>query len=143
MIQRNRIIPAFVEYIPDSLEPGVIYISRRYSTASHLCCCGCGLEVVTPLKPAKWRLAEHAGTISLNPSVGNWSFPCQSHYWIEGNRVFWAGAMSATAIDRVRVRDRRDAAFAVQPLRGWAAIRAWSIAQWQQFRESISDLWKR
>ena len=30
-------------------------------------------------------------TISLNPSIGNWSYPCRSHYWIKGNRVVWDG----------------------------------------------------
>src|SRR5262249_41051928 len=84
--------PEFVEFIPDRLEPGVLFISRRYSTATHLCCCGCGLEVVTPLKPTKWSLIERSGAVWLKPSVGNWSFPCRSHYWIEGNRVRWADA---------------------------------------------------
>lgn len=31
--------------------------------------------MVTPLNPAKWGLTEVNGTVSLNPSVGNWSFP--------------------------------------------------------------------
>ncbi|MDH2348718.1 DUF6527 family protein [Bradyrhizobium sp. SSUT77] len=26
----------------------------------HLCCCGCGREVVTPLAPAQWRLTSTA-----------------------------------------------------------------------------------
>ena len=28
----NLLTPSFVEFIPDKLEEGVIYISRRYST---------------------------------------------------------------------------------------------------------------
>lgn len=108
MTRIGQIRPEFVEFIPEKLEPGVLYVSRRYSTASHLCCCGCGMEVVTPLNPAKWRLSESNGTVSLNPSVGNWSFPCQSHYWISSNRVQWAAAMSAERIAAVKARDRRD-----------------------------------
>ena len=108
MTRISSIKPEFVEFIPAQLSPGVLYISKRYSTASHLCCCGCGLEVVTPLNPAKWRLIESNGSVSLNPSVGNWSFPCQSHYWISGNRVQWAGAMSAERVAAVKARDRRD-----------------------------------
>lgn len=104
----GHIEPEFVEFIPEKLVPGVLYISKRYSTASHLCCCGCGLEVVTPLNPAKWRLIESSGSVSLNPSVGNWSFPCRSHYWISGNRVQWAAAMSAEKIAAVKARDRHD-----------------------------------
>ena len=41
----------FVEFIPDELEHGIIYISIRFATASHLCCCGCGNKVVTPIRP--------------------------------------------------------------------------------------------
>lgn len=109
MTRIEQIRPEFVEFIPEKLEPGILYVSRRYSTASHLCCCGCGMEVVTPLNPAKWGLTEVNGTVSLNPSVGNWSFPCQSHYWISGNRVQWSAAMSAERIAAVKARDRRDA----------------------------------
>lgn len=105
----SQIQPKFVEYIPEYLDSGVLYISRRYSTASHLCCCGCGLEVVTPLNPAKWRLAERGGTVSLAPSIGNWSFPCKSHYWIAGNKVCWASSMSPEMIASVKARDRADA----------------------------------
>ena len=101
--------PKFVDAIPERVDPGVIYISRRYSTALHLCCCGCGLEVVTPLNPAKWELWGRPDTVSLAPSVGNWSFPCQSHYWITDNRILWAGPMSPKMIAAVRARDRLDA----------------------------------
>jgi hypothetical protein len=38
----------FVEYIPEQLEERTIYISIRFATAVHRCCCGCGREVVTP-----------------------------------------------------------------------------------------------
>jgi hypothetical protein len=108
MAKTNEIRPVFVEYIPEQLSPGILYISKRYSTASHLCCCGCGLEVVTPLNPAKWHLTEHEGIVSLRPSVGNWSFPCQSHYWISGNKVRWAAGMSTERIAAVKARDKRD-----------------------------------
>lgn len=107
MTRTGQLIPEFVEFIPERLAPEVLYISKRYSTASHLCCCGCGLEVVTPLNPAKWRLIENNGTVSLHPSIGNWSFPCKSHYWIKGSHVEWAGAMSAERIAAVKARDRR------------------------------------
>lgn len=116
MTRIGQIEPEFVEFIPEKLAPGVLYISKRYSTSSHLCCCGCGLEVVTPLNPAKWRLLESNGAVSLNPSIGNWSFPCRSHYWISDNRVQWAAAMSAERIAAVKARDRRDVeAMAPQP----------------------------
>ena len=98
-----RLEAEFVEFIPEQLAPGVLYVSRRYSTAAHLCCCGCGLEVVTPLNPAKWQLSERGRGVSLSPSIGNWGFPCQSHYWIDGGQVRWAGAMSPAAISAARI----------------------------------------
>ena len=103
----QRLQPVFVDAVPSTLLAGQLYISKRYRTAVHLCCCGCGLEVVTPLNPAKWRLTEQGNTISLYPSIGNWSFPCRSHYWIERNQVRWSRAMSKVQIDRVRERDQR------------------------------------
>lgn len=110
MTRIDQLTPEFVEYIPERPAPGVLYVSRRYATATHLCCCGCGSEIVTPLNPAKWRLTEDGGSISLHPSVGNWSLPCQSHYWITGNRVRWSAAMAPEVIAAVKARDRRDAA---------------------------------
>ena len=105
----SHVQPIFVEFIPEHLDAGVLYISRRYSTASHLCCCGCGLEVVTPLNPAKWHLAVRDDAVSLRPSIGNWSFPCRSHYWITANEIQWAGAISPELIAAVKKRDRLDA----------------------------------
>lgn len=97
----------FVEFIPEQLEAGKLYISYQYSTAVHLCCCGCGLEVVTPLNHAKWYLTQSNGLVSLCPSIGNWSFPCQSHYWIVKNRVYWATILPAELISSIQERDRQ------------------------------------
>lgn len=96
----------FVEFIPEELEGRTIYISIRFATVSHLCCCGCGYKVVTPLRPTDWTLIFDGKTISLEPSIGNWSFPCQSHYWIRNNCVRWAPRWSRDKIERGRSRDR-------------------------------------
>lgn len=106
MSKRHHLEPIFIDTIPDELVDGHLYISKRYRTAMHRCCCGCGLEVVTPLNPAKWRLTEDDARVSLHPSVGNWSFPCQSHYWIDKNQVRWARGMPQWKIDQVRRRDQ-------------------------------------
>ena len=100
----------FVEFMPKALDEGVLYVSMTYATASHLCFCGCGKKVVTPLSPTDWRLTFNGDTVSLDPSVGNWSYPCRSHYILRGNRVVWAGAMSAGQIRAVRATDARDKA---------------------------------
>lgn len=107
-MRRSSITPAYVDTIPDRLEEGIFYICERYMTAAHKCCCGCGEEVVTPLSPADWSLRKSGNTVSLTPSIGNWSFACKSHYWISRNQVVWAGSMSQRQIDQVRARDNAD-----------------------------------
>jgi hypothetical protein len=79
-----------------------------YATASHRCFCGCGKKVVTPISPTDWQLIFDGDTVSLDPSIGNWSYPCRSHYVLHANRVRWAGAMSASEIREVRARDAMD-----------------------------------
>lgn len=105
----NRLTPEFVDFIPEQPAPGVLYISKRYATALHLCCCGCGQEVVTPLNPAKWQLRENNGAVTLTPSIGSWSLPCQSHYLIIDSQVRWAKSMAPEKIAAVKARDLRDA----------------------------------
>jgi len=96
----------FVQYVPDELEEGKIYITVEFATAVHKCCCGCGNKVVTPLSPTDWELSFNGESISLEPSIGNWSFPCQSHYWIKRNQVRWAQSWSQSKIDAGRARER-------------------------------------
>jgi hypothetical protein len=97
----------FVEYIPDELAEGTVYVSIPCATVAHKCFCGCGNEVVTPLSPIDWRLIFDGDSISLEPSIGNWNFECRSHYWIVNNRVRWAESWSRTRIDEARERDRQ------------------------------------
>lgn len=104
----KQIKPEYVEYIPEHLEEGVLYISERYRTAVHKCCCGCGQEVVTPLSPAEWSVKCNGGRVSLWPSIGNWSYPCRSHYVIRNSRVLEAKAMTKRQIQRVKANDRAD-----------------------------------
>ena len=74
---------------PKTSRRGTLYISIRFATFSHLCPCGCKNKVVTPLHPTYWKLTFDGKTVSLYPSVGNWSFPCHSHYWVSSNKVHW------------------------------------------------------
>lgn len=96
----------FVEFIPDKLEEGIIYVSIALGTASHKCVCGCGNEVVTPITPTDWELTYDGESVSLDPSIGNWSFPCQSHYWITRDRASWAPRWSEKKIAAGRAHDR-------------------------------------
>lgn len=107
----------FVEFIPEHLEPGVVYVSLTYATAVHLCMCGCGHESTMPLSPQRWRLVFDGETVSLTDSVGNWSFECQSHYWLDRGRVDWSGGWSRARIEsnRVSTRRRLELAFEADP----------------------------
>jgi len=106
MKQPLKITHKFVELIPKDRERGVVYVSIPYATAVHDCFCGCGIKVVTPINPTGWQLIYDGETVSFFPSIGNWAFPCRSHYWIKRNSVVWAGEMTQERIDRARARDR-------------------------------------
>jgi hypothetical protein len=80
----------FVEFIPEVLCEGTLYISMKYKAARHKCACGCESIVITPLSPNHWKLNYDGKNVSLKPSIGNFGFPCQSHYWITNNNVIWA-----------------------------------------------------
>ena len=94
-----------VNYIPEIIEEGIVYISEPYKTAVHKCCCGCGEEVVTPLTPTDWKATITHNRLTLYPSIGNWSFACQSHYWIREGRIIWSTQLSAHQINRIRQAD--------------------------------------
>jgi hypothetical protein len=103
----DTIRPAFIERIPKILDDGVLYVSLKYGTAAHSCCCGCGVKIVTPIKPGRWELDQKDDVVSLYPSVGNWSADCQSHYWIRNNRIDWSHAYTPEQIAANRASDQR------------------------------------
>lgn len=98
---------AFVDAIPETLEERTLYVAMDFATAAHKCCCGCGQEVITPLSPTDWKIVYDGVSVSLSPSIGNWSFPCQSHYWIVRNTIEWAEQWTLEEIEAGRVIDRR------------------------------------
>lgn len=101
----------FIDEAPDQLEAGILYVSMPYRTTLHLCCCGCDNQVTLPLRPSAWKLTYDGDTITVSPSVGNWSFRCRSHYWIRNNQVEWAGTWTddEIAAGRRRVLEERGA----------------------------------
>ena len=103
---RTEITPVFVETVPEELEDGVLYISLRYRTAAHKCACGCGMKVATPIHPTAWAMHWNGREVSLSPSIGNWQFPCRSHYLIRRNRIVQARDLANWEIERGRERDR-------------------------------------
>lgn len=106
MIRHKRLKNHFVEHIPERLEPGILYVSMEYATSAHSCCCGCGEEVVTPFTPTDWRMTFDGETISLYPSIGNWTLKCRSHYVIDRGKVIEARPWSDKQIEAEGRRDR-------------------------------------
>jgi hypothetical protein len=96
-----------VDVIPERPEAGVLYVSVEYATTLHLCACGCGHEVVLGVAPDDWKILWDGPTVSVSPSVGNWSLPCRSHYVIRRNHIQWERRWSNEEITRGRADARR------------------------------------
>ena len=151
MSRRTKVGHRFVETLPSELEPGLLYISGSHNIIAHLCCCGCGSEVVTPLGPAGWTL-RYDGQVSLTPSVGNGALPCRSHYVIHGSQVRWLSNMTPNQHARAKARDQV-AATELNPSRlagprGWLEelVRPWRpkrarrlLADGRRTQEPVSD----
>jgi Family of unknown function (DUF6527) len=117
-----------VHYMPKELEPGVLYVSDEFGIAAHLCACGCGFKIRTPLGPTEWAVNETSSGPSLCPSVGNWQQACKSHYWIRQGEIIWAGKWTPEQIaaGRRHEEERRRAYYdALDRKRGGNARRLW------------------
>lgn len=89
-MKTDTIRAEFVEFIPTFLKEGVLYVSEKYRTATHLCACGCGKKVVTPLKDDGWKMSvDGEGNVTLSPSIGSFNLQCKSHYFIRGGKIKW------------------------------------------------------
>ena len=101
----------YVESMPKEIVPDTLYVSERFQVAVHQCACGCGEKVVTPLGPTEWSFTEEKGKPSLNPSIGNWQFPCRSHYWVTDGEIQWSYQWTDEEIihGRKKEQERREA----------------------------------
>ena len=118
-----------VQYMPKSLDPGVLYVSEEFGAAAHLCACGCGSKIRTPLGPTEWSVEEADSGPTLRPSVGNWQQACQSHYLVTRGEVVWAEQWSAEQIAAGRHREeerRREYYDALDRKRGGVVQKLWS-----------------
>jgi hypothetical protein len=127
-MKATALTPVFTKSIPATPDAETLYVSLEYRTAVHLCACGCGAKVVTPLGPNDWVLTFD-GTVTLRPSVGNGQQPCRSHYLIRHDRVDWLAPISTHATSAAIHRDREAHRPVQQPKgmnwcrRAWARVR--------------------
>jgi uncharacterized protein DUF6527 len=127
-----------VRFMPKSLRSGVLYVSDEFGTAAHLCACGCGQKIQTPLGAVEWSVDEGERGPTLHPSVGNWQRSCRSHYWIRNGDVVWAPQWTSTQVERARMREarRRQAFHEHRRSRSLGGI-ALRVREWMRF------LWSR
>ena len=114
--------------MPRDLKPGVLYVSEEFGAAAHLCACGCGSKVRTPLGPTEWSMDETDDGPTLRPSIGNWQQACQSHYLITRGEVVWAAPWTAKQIadgQRREEEHRRKYYAALDRNRGGMAQKLW------------------
>lgn len=117
-----------VHYMPQELRPGVLYVSEEFGIAAHLCACGCGSKIRTPLGPTEWCFEEAKDGPTLRPSIGNWQRPCRSHYWISRGEIHWAEQWTPEQIAQGRKGEegRRRAYYAARERRREGTlVRVW------------------
>jgi hypothetical protein len=81
-----------IECAPEELQPGILYVSKRFETCLHLCACGCGALTVTPQHPTEgWFITGTDELVTLRPSIENPIPFCPNgaHYYITENRIDW------------------------------------------------------
>lgn len=119
-----------VHYMPKQLEPGILYVSRQFGTAAHLCACGCGAKIRTPLGPTEWSVKKTSAGPSLWPSVGNWQLPCKSHYVIDRGEVEWAPQWNEAQIRAGRAREEHRRAIYYNKSQATALGKPGQLAGW-------------
>lgn len=88
-MKTQRLMIREVTHISGQLEDGILYVSRKFELAIHLCACGCQGKTVTPLDDGTsgWVLTEGPDGPTLHPSIGNQHWPCKSHYWVTNGAI--------------------------------------------------------
>lgn len=93
--------------MPTKFEEGVLYVSKKFGIAGHLCACGCGNKVWTPLGKAEWSIKNGKRGVTMWPSIGNGQLPCKSHYIIENNKIIWLPQMDEETTE-IHLREAED-----------------------------------
>lgn len=131
MTRIDYLSPELVESFPQPMASGTLYVSLMFNSCGHLCCCGCGREVITPLSPAQWSITYNGQDVSLSPSIGNWEIGCKSHYWIKNGRVQWSRQFTQPEIRANQARDRA----AIEEINVTAPT---SRTLWQRIRDLLT-----
>lgn len=111
--------------MPAEFEAGILYVSKEFGIAGHLCACGCGNRIMTPLGAAEWAIKTKNDRISMWPSIGNGQLQCKSHYIIRNSKIIWCHSMTDdwTKTDLERAEKKRKHYFNQQ--NWWNRFRNW------------------
>jgi hypothetical protein len=82
-----------------------------------------------PLSPSGWQLTFDGKSVSLYPSIGSWSLPCQSHYFITKNKVEWAPQWSKRQVAHGRAQE------VLAKQRYYENLSKKRVNLWQNFKE--------
>ena len=82
-MRKEPIIAEYADLAParNKMKQGVMYISEKYLSATHLCLCGCGIEAALPLGEFGWDMLKSTKGLTVIPSIQQ-RFECRSHYII-------------------------------------------------------------
>ena len=118
-----------VEQFPDSVEPEILYWSKKFKISAHLCACGCGDVIYLPVDPANYSIRIDKRGPTLWPSVGNWNV-CNAHYYITNGEVQWARKWTPEEIAASRASEdaRREAYYSSR----YRSV-TWILHGWLQF----------
>lgn len=76
--------------MPEILDRDILYVSEEFNSVAHLCACGCGTKIRTPIGATFWwSFKEDESGPTLHPSIGNFQIECKTHYWIQDGKVVW------------------------------------------------------
>lgn len=115
----NRFDLQNLQRIPNDLLYGQLYACFACNVVVHLCPCGCGEKVVLPIAPDQWSITFDGESVSLSPSIGNYQFPCKSHYWIKNNNVIWeSNSIPSCSIPQKHSKKKRKHRF-------WKSLKNW------------------
>lgn len=79
-LNKQKMKLSAVEFIPENLEPGILYYSEIYKTAAHICPCGCGKEYSVPISEDGWNISN-IDLLTIQPSFHH-RINCMAHYII-------------------------------------------------------------
>jgi len=126
-----------ITHLPIKLEANFLYVSEEFEIAGHLCPCGCGSKVITPLGINEWSLSVIEEKPTLKPSIGNWQLPCQSHYWIRRGEILWSNKWSDEEIEAGRLAEEQQRKEYYDELERTVT---YQISRWERLKKWFSKI---